>query len=190
MELYQLLAVVDRETEPRLEGIFTSAGAVVGLSQPASGTAGSDILARFGLASTEKRIAMTIATGAQQRMIFQMARKFLYLDIPGNGILAAIPVKAVAGRVAAARERQMARQGCLNEDLRASRIEATLSSEARETLENIMDRMGLSCRAYTRILKMARTIADLSYDDEIQPRHVAEASSYRFLDRMTTKAND
>ena len=98
MELYQLLAVVDRETEPRLEGIFTSAGAVVGLSQPASGTAGSDILARFGLASTEKRIVMTIATGAQQRMIFQMARKFLYLDIPGNGILAAIPIKAVAGK--------------------------------------------------------------------------------------------
>ena len=98
MELYQLLAVVDRETEPRLEGVFTSAGTVVGLSQPASGTAGSEILKRFGLASTEKRIVMTVATGAQQRMIFQMARKLLYLDIPGNGILAAIPIKAVTGR--------------------------------------------------------------------------------------------
>ena len=98
MELYQLLAVVDRETEPRLEAIFNSAGTVVGLSQPASGTAGNDILARFGLANTEKRISMTIATRAQQRMIFQMARKLLYLDIPGNGILAAIPIKAVAGR--------------------------------------------------------------------------------------------
>ena len=98
MELYQLLAVVDRETEPRLEGVFTSAGTVVGLSQPALGTAGSEILKRFGLASTEKRIVMTVATGAQQRMIFQMARKLLYLDIPGNGILAAIPIKAVAGR--------------------------------------------------------------------------------------------
>ena len=98
MELYQLLAVVDRETEPRLEGVFTSAGTVVGLSQPASGTAGSEILKRFGLASTEKRIVMTVATGAQQRMIFQMARKLLYLDIPGNGILAAIPIKALAGR--------------------------------------------------------------------------------------------
>ena len=97
MELYQLLAVVDRETEPRLEGVFTSAGTVVGLSQPASGTAGSEILKRFGLASTEKRIVMTVATGAQQRMIFQMARKLLYLDIPGNGILAAIPIKALAG---------------------------------------------------------------------------------------------
>ena len=98
MELYQLIAVVDRDTEPRLEGVFTSAGTVVGLSQPASGTAGSEILKRFGLASTEKRIVMTVATGAQQRMIFQMARKLLYLDIPGNGILAAIPIKAVAGR--------------------------------------------------------------------------------------------
>ena len=84
----------------------------------------------------------------------------------------------------------MTRQGCLNEDLGASRIEATLSLEARETLENIMERMGLSCRAYSKIQKMARTIADLSYDEDIQPSHVAEASSYRFLDRMTTRAND
>ena len=98
MELYQLLAVVDRETEPRLEAIFQSAGTAVGLSQPASGTAGSEVLARFGLANTEKRIVMTVASSSQQRMIFQMARKLLYLDIPGNGILAAIPVKAVAGQ--------------------------------------------------------------------------------------------
>lgn len=98
MELYQLMAVVDRETEPRLEAIFQSAGTAVGLSQPASGTAGSEVLARFGLADTEKRIVMTIAGRSQQRMIFQMARKLLYLDIPGNGILAAIPVKAVAGQ--------------------------------------------------------------------------------------------
>ena len=98
MELYQLLAVVDRETEPRLEAIFQSAGTAVGLSQPASGTAGSEVLARFGLANTEKRIVMTVASSSQQHMIFQMARKLLYLDIPGNGILAAIPVKAVAGQ--------------------------------------------------------------------------------------------
>lgn len=98
MELYQLLAVVDRETEPRLEEIFASAGTAVGLSQPADGTAGGDVLARFGLARTEKRIVLTIASRAQQRAIFQMARRQLYLDIPGNGILAAIPVKAVAGR--------------------------------------------------------------------------------------------
>lgn len=98
MELYQLLAVIDRETEPRLEAILSSAGTAVSLSQPASGTAGGEILARFGLDRTEKRIVYSIASRSQQRMIFQMARKLLYLDIPGNGILAAIPIKSVAGR--------------------------------------------------------------------------------------------
>ena len=102
MELYQLIAVTDREMEPRLAAVLNSAGATVSLSQPASGTAGSDILARFGLDRTEKRIVYSIASRAQQRMIFQMARKLLYLDIPGNGILAAIPIKAVAGRQALA----------------------------------------------------------------------------------------
>ena len=98
MELYQLLAVVDRDMEPRVEAVFRTAGTAVGLSQPASGTAGQDLLARFGLPKTEKRIVSTIADRTQQRMIFQAARKILYMDIPGNGILAAIPIKAVAGR--------------------------------------------------------------------------------------------
>ena len=98
MELYQLIAVIDREKEPRLEEIFNTAGTTVSLSQPASGTAGGEILARFGLDRTEKRIVYTIASLTQQRAIFQMARKLLYLDIPGNGILAAIPIKSVVGR--------------------------------------------------------------------------------------------
>jgi len=98
MELYQLIAVVDRETEEKLEGVFRTAGTAVGYSQPAHGTAGRDILARYGLAQTEKRIVATVASAAQQRMIFQLARRLLYMDIPGNGILAAIPIKAVGGR--------------------------------------------------------------------------------------------
>lgn len=102
MELYQLIAVVDREMEEKLEGVFRTAGTAVGYSQPAHGTAGRDILARYGLAQTEKRIVAAIASAAQQRMIFQLARKLLYMDIPGNGILAAIPIKAVAGRQALA----------------------------------------------------------------------------------------
>lgn len=98
MELYQLIAVVDREQEQKLEGVFRSAGTAVGYSQPAHGTAGRAILARYGLNQTEKRIVATIAGAAQQRHIFQLARKLLYMDIPGNGILAAVPIKAVAGR--------------------------------------------------------------------------------------------
>ena len=80
MELYQLIAVVEREQEEKLEGVFRSAGTVVGYSQPARGTAGLDILARYGLSQTEKRIVAAVANVSQQQMIFKLARKLLYMD--------------------------------------------------------------------------------------------------------------
>ena len=58
-----------------------------------------------------------------------------------------------------------------------------LSEDCKELLERIIDRLGLSARAYTRIVKIARTIADLSGERDILPVHLAEAASYRFLDR-------
>ena len=59
-----------------------------------------------------------------------------------------------------------------------------LSSECRSLLERIIDHMGLSARACSRIIKLARTIADLAGSEDILPEHISEAAGYRFLDRQ------
>ena len=49
-------------------------------------------------------------------------------------------------------------------------------------LSRAVEKMGISMRGYTRIIKMARTIADLAQEHEISPAHIAEAIQYRALD--------
>lgn len=58
-----------------------------------------------------------------------------------------------------------------------------LDSASRELIEMSMDKLGLSARAYTKILRVARTIADLEGEEDIRPYHVSEAIQYRSLDR-------
>jgi magnesium chelatase family protein len=58
-----------------------------------------------------------------------------------------------------------------------------LNEDSRTLIEMAMDKLGLSARAYVRILKVARTIADLGGTDNINSSHVAEAIQYRNLDR-------
>lgn len=96
---------------------------------------------------------------------------------------------AVAARVAAAREVQKARfreDGiCTNAEMNNALMEkyCPLSNECKDLLEKIIDRLGLSARAYTRIVKISRTIADLAGCPDILPIHISEAASYRLLDR-------
>ena len=58
-----------------------------------------------------------------------------------------------------------------------------LSDDCKDVLERLIDRMGLSARAFSRIIKVARTIADLAGVRDIRPEHIAEAAGFRFLDR-------
>jgi len=58
-----------------------------------------------------------------------------------------------------------------------------LDEKGKELLEMAVNRLGFSARAYTRVLKVARTIADLSREERISPVHVSEAIQYRMLDK-------
>jgi magnesium chelatase family protein len=91
----------------------------------------------------------------------------------------------IRARVEAARERAIARAGKANAALSAKEVKqhCLLSDAGHHLLEQAMERFGLSNRAYHRILKLARTIADLAQCSSIEINHLSEAISYRKLDR-------
>ena len=97
--------------------------------------------------------------------------------------------KTIRERVRRARERQLDRfagQGNLvNARMTDRQLKAycPLDEASRQLIEMAVDKLGLSMRAATRIMKVARTIADIEGTDNIEASHVAEAIQYRSLDR-------
>ncbi|WP_054301232.1 YifB family Mg chelatase-like AAA ATPase [Gemmobacter sp. LW-1] len=107
---------------------------------------------------------------------------FTDLDLPASGDDSA----TVAARVAAARALQTRRFAShpglrVNADAEGRLLEeiATPDAEGRALLNRVAERFGLSARAYHRILRVARTIADLAEEPQVRSPHVAEAVSFR-----------
>jgi len=90
--------------------------------------------------------------------------------------------------VLAARERQFARQGVLNSQLGdgALRAQVSITDGARLLLTEAVRKIGISARGFTRVLRVATTIADLAGQDSVTEDVVAEAVSYRSLDRLAS----
>jgi magnesium chelatase family protein len=91
----------------------------------------------------------------------------------------------IRSRVTEARERQLHRQHKINARLTPPEVDALCAPDAAGAvlLAQAIRRLGLSARGYHRILKVARTIADLAGADGVLSRHVAEAVQYRRFDR-------
>jgi magnesium chelatase family protein len=124
-----------------------------------------------------------------------MDRIDIHIDVP------AVPYKELSNdysgeksenikqRVIEARQRQLKRfrddKIFANGQMKTRHIKkyCKLTEDAHSLLDAAMQRLGLSARAYTRILKVSRTIADLDGSEEIHSHHVSEAIQYRTLDR-------
>lgn len=93
----------------------------------------------------------------------------------------------VKQRVTAAWQRQITRQGCTNSNLNGKALEqyCALANAERKLLDKAMDRLGLSARAYHRLLRVARTIADLNDQPNIEKTAIIEALNCRQLERLT-----
>jgi len=93
----------------------------------------------------------------------------------------------VRKRVIHNREVQINRQGKCNAHIHGKELErfCSLDMNERSMLANAMHQLNLSARAYDRILRVSRTIADMDMSEKIHTKHIAEALSYRNLDRVS-----
>lgn len=95
---------------------------------------------------------------------------------------------SIRERVKKTREKQLTRQGKINHQLTSSELETYCPLKPQDTqfLEQAIEKLGLSTRALHRVIKLARTLADMANKDDIGMAELSEALSYRTLDRQVS----
>jgi magnesium chelatase family protein len=112
-----------------------------------------------------------------------------FKELRGKGVPAGESSASIRERIVRARQTQLRRfageKVFSNAAMSSAQIRkyCHLDAESESLLERAMLRQGLSARAHDRILKVARTIADLEASENIEPTHIGEAIGYRSLDR-------
>ena len=97
MELYYVIAITDHERGEAMNALYRASGLRAILSLPGRGTATSEHLAIYGLDATEKYVISAIGSGAEAEGLIKAAKRKLFIDIPGNGVMLTVPLKSVAG---------------------------------------------------------------------------------------------
>lgn len=97
MQLDFVLCITDRDKQPKMEKVYDELGLKLRFSMLGRGTAKSEHLSLHDLSPTEKTVIGAMMSPDQARQLFKLARRKMYIDIPGNGIMMAIPVKSIGG---------------------------------------------------------------------------------------------
>ena len=97
MELYCVIAITDHERGEAMNTLYRAAGLRGILSMPGRGTATSEHLAIYGLDATEKYVISGVGNGDEAEGLIKSAKRKLFIDIPGNGVMLTVPLKSVTG---------------------------------------------------------------------------------------------
>lgn len=97
MELYYVIAITDHDRGEAMNTLYRAAGLRGILSMPGRGTATSEHLAIYGLDATEKYVISGVGNGDEAEGLIKSAKRKLFIDIPGNGVMLTVPLKSVAG---------------------------------------------------------------------------------------------
>ena len=97
MELYYVIAITDRDRGSEMAALYQNAGLRLTLTALGLGTATDEHLSLYGLDATEKALISAVAGPEEAAQLLRAAKRRLFIDIPGNGIMLTVPLKSVAG---------------------------------------------------------------------------------------------